>query len=45
MIASIMEGTLKIPEKGTSNQARGIREGFLAEAGLELGFDGCIGVL
>lgn len=36
----IMEVTLGIPEKGLLNQAVGIKESFLEEAVLELGFDG-----
>lgn len=40
-----MEVTLGIPEKGHSNQAGKIRECFLEEAVLDLGFNGVIGVL
>lgn len=40
-----MEGTLGIPEKGHSNQAGKMRECFLEEAVLDLGFDGRVGVL
>lgn len=36
----MMEVTPEIPEKGPSNQTRYIRESFLEEVALTLGFEG-----
>lgn len=40
MINSMMAVTPEIPEKGPSNQTEYIRESFLEEVALALGFEG-----